>query len=41
MAADYHFETPHILDYNVYPGNLTVIYIHKSDENLETTRRWC
>lgn len=26
MAANYHSETPHILDYNIYPGNPPFTY---------------
>lgn len=26
MAANYHTDTPHILDYNAYPGKQTFIY---------------
>ena len=22
MAANYHTDTPHVLDYNMYPGNI-------------------
>ncbi|PWA74814.1 putative choline kinase 2 [Artemisia annua] len=31
MAANYHTNTPHVLDYNVYPGGFGNIYKEKLD----------
>ena len=34
MVADYHSDTPHVLDYKKYPGNVLVCYIFSAQNTF-------